>query len=180
MHGSNSTQREHTGNPVNNQQHFFWRVFFFMSTGVGMGEVKSGSMEPLCDPHVLVGKSARSQLARPNDWCCRSVERRQIAFSSAGVWRSAAECRSVFGPRYPEEVLKQLTGLLKTRRPPNTSALIWESLGNVLLTRCSHTGFEEKWHLILYNVTILTLNITCFYKSMVSFYFNTLIYLTIY
>lgn len=71
MRGLNSTQWEHAGIPVNNQQHFF-----FMLTGAGLGAVKIKSMEPLSDPHVLVGKSALSQLARPNDWC-QSFEKRE-------------------------------------------------------------------------------------------------------
>lgn len=59
MHGSNSTQQQHTGIPVNNQQHFL-KAVFFMLTGVGLGEVKTESMEPLSDPHVLVGKPVLS------------------------------------------------------------------------------------------------------------------------
>lgn len=38
-----------------------------MLTGVGLGEVKNKSMEPLYDSHVLVRKSALSQLARLSD-----------------------------------------------------------------------------------------------------------------
>lgn len=62
MHGLNSTQQEHAGVPVNNLQPFF-HVNWCWAGGV----VKIKSMEPLSDPHVLVGKSALSQLARPND-----------------------------------------------------------------------------------------------------------------
>lgn len=38
-------------------------------------------------------------------------------YSSAEVWNSAAACGQVFGPPNPEQVLKQLTGLLKCVQP---------------------------------------------------------------
>lgn len=37
-------------------------------------------MEPLSEPHVLVGKSAFSQLARPSNPCCHSSEKTEVEF----------------------------------------------------------------------------------------------------
>lgn len=144
MHGSNSTQREHTGIPVNNQQHFFFffKSVFFMLTGCWAGGRSEESQWSHCVTLMSLLESERSPSSPvPTTDVVTALKNREIsALSSAEVWNSAAECGSVFGPRDPEHVLKQLTRLLKCVQPfatpptTNTSALLGESLGNVLLS----------------------------------------------
>ena len=190
MHGSNSTQREHTGIPVNNQQHFFFKeCFFHVDWLLGRGRSEESQWSH-CVTLVSLLESERSTSSPvPTTDVVTALKKREIsALSSAEVWNSAAECGSVFGPRDPEHVLIQLTRLLKCVQPfatpptTNTSALLWKSLGNFLLSWCSHTGFEvfcsrkgsQKKHSIFY--LFFTLKITCFLKNQFRFYFNTLNY----
>lgn len=74
---------------------FLFLFFFFHVNWCWAGGGQTESMEPLSDPHVLVEKSALSQLACPSDWCCHSVEQ------GREVWDSAAGCGSVFKARNP-------------------------------------------------------------------------------
>lgn len=51
MHGSNSTQQQHTGIPVNNQQHFFEGCFFHVNwcwAGGGQNRVNGAIVWPSC------------------------------------------------------------------------------------------------------------------------------------
>lgn len=61
-------------------------------------------------PHVLVEKSALSQLAHPSDWCFHSVGQEKNYFFPADFSDSAAECGSVFESRNPEKFLSLETG----------------------------------------------------------------------
>lgn len=44
-----------------------FKTVFSMLAGVELGEVKTNSMEPLSDSHVLAGKTVLSQLTHPGD-----------------------------------------------------------------------------------------------------------------
>lgn len=159
MHGSDSTQQEHTGTPVNNQRHIFVRVFFFMLTGVGLGEVKNKSMEPLYDSHVLVRKSALSQLARLSDWCCHSFVTERNSFSLQRFGTQPQHVVQSLGLEILHKHWNNWLGCWNVYNPPSTPHQFF-SLGNVLFSWYSHTGFEEfvlrkksqkKIILILYN-----------------------------
>lgn len=178
MHGSNSTQREHTGIPVNNQQHFFWRVFFSCQLVLGWGRSKASQWSH-CVTLMSLLESRRSPNSHvPTTDVVTALKREKQSFllqGFGGPRQNALQCLGL------EILIKSWNNWLGCWKilhpvpppPPNTSALLWESLGIFLLSRCSHTGFEEfcskKWCLILHNITNSHLKITCFYKSMFRF-----------
>lgn len=155
---------------------FFLRVFFSCWLVVGQGEVRRESMEPLCDPHVLVGKRALPQLARPNDWCCHSFEkeRNKCTFLCRGLELGGRMRFSVWTSRSwtrldtIDSVVEMCTTLRNSPRLP-THQLYSESLWEIfcyldVLIRVLKSFVPEKD--LKKNDSIFylffTLKITCF------------------
>lgn len=155
-----------------------------MLTGVGLGEVIKRVNRTIVWPSRPWWKVSALPTRTSHRLMLSQLwkERKRFPLQRFGPpQQNVVQC---LGLENSEQVLKQLTGLLKcvqpsTNPPPSisTTAFLWESLGDVLKSCCCHTGFEEfysrkgslKWYLIFY--TISYRKITCFFMKRVQILF---------